>query len=140
MSRFREAILHCAAVPTGWAIGKTAEEAAAEVNRWHIQRGFAGIGYHYVVAVDGGMAAGRPISKVGAHCLGHNDTLGILMLEHRKIDRMGVFGDWFTEVQRESVRRLVAGHGITSVVGHNHYDDGKLCPGFVVRSSEFMPG
>lgn len=139
MSRFREAILHCAAVPTGWSIGKTAEEAASHVDQWHRQRGFSGIGYHYVVDVLGGIAAGRHYAATGAHCRGHNDTLGILMLECRRIDRMGVFGDWFTEAQRESVRRLVHGHGITSVVGHNHYDDGKLCPGFVVRSSDFMP-
>ena len=49
-----------------------------DVRRWHIQRGFSDIGYHYLVLVDGTIEAGRPLSIAGAHCQGHNaHSIGI---------------------------------------------------------------
>ena len=39
------------------------------IDRWHKAQGFAKIGYHYVVCLTGTIAPGRPVLKVGAHCM-----------------------------------------------------------------------
>lgn len=49
-----------------------------DVNSWHIERGWAGIGYHYYVRKDGTIWRDRPEWAVGAHAVGHNDkSIGI---------------------------------------------------------------
>lgn len=45
---------------------------ANDINRWHRQRGFDEIGYHFVILRSGEIQRGRAIEKVGAHCKGHN--------------------------------------------------------------------
>ena len=64
--RIDEIIVHCTATPQG------REVTVADIDRWHRQRGFYGIGYHYVVYLDGTVHLGRAIHEVGAHCKGHN--------------------------------------------------------------------
>lgn len=49
-----------------------------EVNRWHLERGWTGIGYHFYVRKDGKVYRGRPEWAVGAHAQGHNSrAIGI---------------------------------------------------------------
>lgn len=43
-----------------------------DINRWHIERGWAGIGYHYYIRKDGRVYRGRPEWAIGAHAKGHN--------------------------------------------------------------------
>lgn len=51
---------------------------AATIHRWHRQRGWSGIGYHFVVRKNGVIERGRPENKTGAHASGHNyDSIGI---------------------------------------------------------------
>ena len=65
-------IVHCSATPEGRDV------SVADIDRWHRERGFDGIGYHYVVYIDGSVHEGRPLNKVGAHCKGHNaHSIGI---------------------------------------------------------------
>lgn len=134
-----KAIVHCAAVPTGWLLGKTKAQAREYIKGWHKERGFKDIGYHYLVFPDGTILNGRPVSEVGAHTQGHNiGSLGILMIESRKIDKMRDLLDYFTEEQRLSVRSLLDLHQISSVHGHNEFAN-KLCPGFYVKADTFDP-
>lgn len=48
------------------------------ITRWHVEgRGWSDVGYHFLVElVDGKyeVCSGRPLAKVGAHCIGHNKT------------------------------------------------------------------
>src|SRR5476649_990483 len=39
-----------------------------DIHRWHLQRGYAGIGYHYFVRKDGTIYQGRQEDQRGAHC------------------------------------------------------------------------
>lgn len=49
-----------------------------DINQWHLERGWAGIGYNYYVRKDGTIWRGRPKWAVGAHAKGHNDkSIGI---------------------------------------------------------------
>ena len=49
-----------------------------DINNWHKERGWVGIGYHYFVRKDGSIYRGRPENAVGAHCPGCNSiSIGI---------------------------------------------------------------
>jgi N-acetyl-anhydromuramyl-L-alanine amidase AmpD len=45
----------------------SADVAAAEIHGWHRARGWAGIGYHFVIRKDGSIERGRPQEMIGAH-------------------------------------------------------------------------
>lgn len=73
MRKINEIIVHC----TATAEGK--DFKAADIDRWHKAKGWNGIGYHYVVDLDGKVEPGRPESEVGAHCLKHNaNSIGVV--------------------------------------------------------------
>ena len=54
-------IIHCSATRRGL------DFTANDIDQWHRQRGMDGIGYHYVIRIDGTIERGRDIEKVGAH-------------------------------------------------------------------------
>ena len=62
----RYLVVHCAATPPEMDIG------AKEIDLWHRQRGWSGIGYHFVIRRDGRVEAGRPLDRPGAHAQGFN--------------------------------------------------------------------
>ena len=67
-----EIIVHCTATPEG------KDYTVDDIRRWHRQRGFADIGYHYIVHRNGHVEEGRDVDLVGAHCTGHNaHSIGI---------------------------------------------------------------
>jgi len=49
-----------------------------DIHSWHLNNGWAGIGYHYFVRKDGSIYKGRPDNVIGSHCQGSNTgSLGI---------------------------------------------------------------
>jgi hypothetical protein len=127
----RGIIIHCADTPNG-----SRRYTPADIDAWHGERGFdrglAGavyphIGYHYVIDVDGVVHLGRDEDEVGAHCRGHNDTLGICLLGRDK----------FTLAQWHSLRTLVMSIAerlpLEAINGHRDFNDRKDCPGFGVH-------
>lgn len=49
-----------------------------DINDWHLNNGWTGIGYHYYIRKDGSVYRGRPEWALGAHAVGHNDrSIGI---------------------------------------------------------------
>lgn len=72
MRRIDEIIIHCSDSPEG------RNDKAEDIRKWHKQRGFSDIGYHYVIDLGGTVEKGRPIEQAGAHCTGHNrNSIGI---------------------------------------------------------------
>ena len=48
------------------------------IRKWHRDRGFSDVGYHYYINFEGGIFCGRPLSKKGAHTRGFNSkSIGI---------------------------------------------------------------
>jgi N-acetylmuramoyl-L-alanine amidase len=115
-------VIHCSDSPHG------RDDGAKEIHRWHIQRGFDGIGYHYVINEYGDVENGRPEYWQGAHVSGYNEnSLGICLLGK----------SFFSDDQMLALRRLIAElkrrHKDAEVVGHRDLDDEKTCPNFNVR-------
>ena len=51
---------------------------AEDIHRWHLNNGWAGAGYHFLVRKDGSIYRLRPENKVGAHAQGANsNSIGI---------------------------------------------------------------
>lgn len=54
------------------------DASAEQINEWHKNNGWAGIGYHFVIRKDGTIEQGRPVDTVGAHAYGENGhTIGV---------------------------------------------------------------
>jgi N-acetylmuramoyl-L-alanine amidase len=51
-----------------------------DIDAWHKANDWAGIGYHAVVYPTGKIVRGRPVWAMGAHCLGHNECLGVCFI------------------------------------------------------------
>ena len=144
-------VIHCTATRAGQDV------RASDIDKWHKERGFAMIGYNYVVDLDGTVEVGRPLNRDGAHC----NTAGTSGLAYNKhsigivyvggLDWAGMPADTRTPAQKkalaELVYRLIDAHpGIVEVIGHRDASpdvnlDGKItpnewikqCPCFSVR-------
>ena len=69
-------------VPNKIIIHHTASPSATAeiINEDHINKGWAGIGYHFFIKKDGTIYRGRPEDSIGAHSKGSNlNTLGICL-------------------------------------------------------------
>lgn len=76
--------------------------SAEEIHGWHLNNGWSGIGYHYVIRKDGSIERGRPRSTIGSQCQGYNSwSIGI-----------NVVGDFQSnepeEAQMVSLKNLLA--------------------------------
>lgn len=138
-------IVHCSATREGQDI------RASDIDKWHRERGFARIGYNYVIDLDGKVEKGRPLTMTGAHCKGWNDrSIGICYVGG--LDKNGNPKDTRTLLQKMSLHNLVFKlmdeyPSITQVLGHRDTSpdlngDGKIspnewikqCPCFDVKS------
>lgn len=54
--------------------GTDRDVSAAEVHQWHLDNGWAGIGYHYIIRKNGTIERGRPQNTIGAYCYHYNRT------------------------------------------------------------------
>lgn len=123
-------IIHCTATRPSQDIG------AADVNNWHIQRGWREIGYHFVIRRNGVVEQGRNVNKQGAHAKGYNrKSIGIAMVGGVD-DNLNPENN-FTQAQWASLRTMVAKYqsqyeGI-KVIGHNEVS-AKACPSFNVQT------
>lgn len=121
-----EIIVHCTATPAGRDL------TAADITRYHLNRGFETIGYHYIVRIDGTVEQGRDEACIGAHCLGHNaNSIGVAYIGG--LDRSGNPADTRTPQQRTSLRHLIGElcrrYSGATVHGHREFA-AKGCPCF----------
>ena len=123
-------IIHCTATPVG------REVTVDEVRRWHRERGFADIGYHYLIHLDGRVSPGRPLRQMGAHCTNHNmHSIGIAYVGGLARDCRTSM-DTRTPAQRKALRGLVGqllrDYPGATVHGHREFAV-KDCPCFDVQ-------
>ena len=61
-----------------WHHTVSGDVSAETIDKWHRERGFAQIGYHYLIRFGGTRETGRDIRLVGAHAKGRNhDSIGV---------------------------------------------------------------
>lgn len=54
------------------------DASAEQIHNWHLNNGWSGIGYHFVIRKDGTIEVARPEWAVGSHAYGENyHTIGI---------------------------------------------------------------
>lgn len=122
-----EIIVHCTATP------EARECTVTEIRRWHIQRGFSDIGYHYIIHLDGRVEEGRNIDIAGAHCTGHNaHSIGVVYVGGCAKDGKTP-KDTRTEAQKAALAALLIDlrklYPSASIHGHRDFAN-KACPSF----------
>lgn len=135
-------IVHCSDTPEG------RHNTVEDIRAWHKAKGWADIGYHFVVYIDGSIHNGRDVDKVGAHCSGHNsNSIGICYVggcegevKNGKIvpktDKNGyhIPKDTRTWEQKESLKYILKElkkmYPNAKIYGHHDFDKGKPCPCF----------
>lgn len=124
--------LHCSATrPTQIA-------GVKEIRQWHRKKGWADIGYHFVVRRDGRVEKGRPITETGAHVQGWNKNNVGICLEGGINDRFQPENN-FTREQWRALKPLVAGlrekAPKAKIVGHRDFPKvDKACPCFDAKT------
>ena len=131
MRKITKIIIHCSATPEG------CDYTVADIDRWHKQRGWKGIGYHYVVYRDGSVHTGRDVAAIGAHCTGQNaNSIGICYIGGCTADGKTP-KDTRTPAQREALRDLVdllrTEYPNATIHGHREFAN-KACPCFDVNT------
>ena len=124
-------IIHCTATPEGRA------HTVTDVDRWHKERGFSEIGYHYLIGLNGEIWKGRSIEKVGAHTTGYNtNSIGIAYVGGMNKD-MKSAKDTRTPEQKESLLKLLtelkATYKDVKIYGHRNFAN-KSCPSFDAKN------
>ena len=122
-------VIHCSAVRPGQ------RSSAEDIDKWHKDRGWKGIGYHYVIRRDGTIEKGRDIAEVGAHCYPHNShSIGICY--EGGLNEQGKKADTRTPEQKKTLRELVGKlhqqFPKALIVGHCDLEPSKPCPCFDV--------
>jgi len=125
--KVRYIVVHCTATPRGRDV------TVAEVDAWHRARGFASIGYHYLVRIDGTIEKGRAEDRIGAHCLGKNAcSIGVCYVGGVECDGRTPC-DTRTPAQRTALVKLLTDlrrrYPKAEICGHRDFA-AKACPSF----------
>lgn len=125
-----EIILHCSATAEG------KDYDVDTIDKWHKDRKFTCIGYHFVIYRDGSIHRGRPIWSSGAHTTNHNGkAIGICYIGGT--NKQGSPLDTRTDAQKQAMYELVewllANYHLQLKDVHGHYEfANKACPSFKI--------
>lgn len=101
MRKINLIVVHCSATREG------KDYTVNDIDKWHRQRGFSKIGYHFVVYRDGSIHNGRSIEEIGAHVKGYNaNSIGICYIGGLTADGKSA-KDTRTPQQKEALRELI---------------------------------
>lgn len=86
------------------------------IDNWHVNRGWSGVGYHYIVRKNGDVEKGRPDDKLGAHVQGHNHhSIGVVLTGNFMSDvpagaQMDALDKLLVELKRKHPKAKVVRH------------------------------
>lgn len=99
-----------------------------DVHRWHINNGWAGIGYQLYIRLDGTIHEGRPMWARGANVLNHNwHTIGICVEGNYHV-KGAVMPKAQMDALHEAIRYCKGLYPNAAVKFHRDYG-GSVCPG-----------
>lgn len=110
---------------------------AEQIHQWHLNNGWAGAGYHFLVKKDGNIYRLRPEDYIGAHATGSNsDSIGICAEGNFQEETM-------PETQKNSLSELVSyiknKYSISKVQRHSDVNN-TACPGLNYPFDEIANG
>ena len=101
------------------------------IKKWHLERGFSDIGYHFFITKKGLIQQGRHIRLMGAHCITENAvSVGVCL--SGKVN--------FCEEQFISCAKLIKdlmiayNIAINEIYPHSYFNKNKTCPNFNLES------
>jgi len=121
-------VIHCSATMPSMDV------PIERVKKWHLQRGWSDIGYHYYITRDGKIHGGRNLSTIGAHVRGYNkNSIGICY--EGGINESGEPEDNRTPEQKKSLLKVVEilKFVFSGAIAQGHRDFpnvNKACPSF----------
>jgi N-acetylmuramoyl-L-alanine amidase len=123
-------ILHCSATREGQDV------SVETIRKWHLNRGWSDIGYHYVIYLDGSIHEGRPVNRSGAHTKGYNSkSIGVCYIGGVEKDGKTP-KDTRTPEQYTALTNLITAllemYPTATLHGHNEFAN-KACPSFDVQ-------
>lgn len=131
-------VVHCTATPEG------REHTAQDIDRWHKAKGWRGIGYNYVIRLDGMIEAGRDVDEIPAHVVGYNkSSIGIVYVGGVSSPNPSEGGggpkDTRTQRQKESLiyllKELKKLYPNAQILGHRDFAGvNKACPCFDAKN------
>jgi N-acetylmuramoyl-L-alanine amidase len=99
-----------------------------EIERWHLERGFLAIGYHFVISQTGRIFRGRPVDRIGAHVKGHNrGTVGICLMGDFEHERPTIAA--LAALAAVSTELIPGGAGKPLRAHRDHAGQATKCPG-----------
>jgi N-acetylmuramoyl-L-alanine amidase len=124
--------IHCSA-----SLPNPATDAKV-IDRWHRQRGFLMIGYHYVIRTDGTIEKGRDVGAIGAHVENFNaNSIGICMVggvdkdnkpaNNFTLEQFAALEGLIKELRKEYPKAVIKGH-------RDFPNVAKVCPSFDVKA------
>ena len=129
-----EIIIHCTATPEG------KDYTIDDVRRWHKDRGFSDVGYHYVIGRHGEVWEGRDVDIQGAHCAagGHNrNSIGVCYVGGIS-SLNGKAKDTRTLAQKAAMlnllNELLETYPNAKIYGHHDFERNKDCPCFDAKT------
>lgn len=127
-------VIHCTATRAWQDFG------ADDIRRMHKAHGWADIGYHYVVRLDGTIEAGRDVDIIGAHVSGHNsNSIGVVYVGG--LDNQGNAKDTRTENQKNALLNLLLDlrklYPHAKISGHRDFSPDKNGDG-ILTPDEFL--
>ncbi len=79
-----------------------ADSSAKDIHQIHLNQGYSGIGYHFLIRKNGAIEKGRPVWAVGAHAYGYNaQSIGVCLSGNFEVEKP-------TDFQIESAALLIA--------------------------------
>lgn len=125
--------VHCSATTEKMNIG------AADIDKWHRQRGWACIGYHYVIRRDGTVEQGRDEAVIGSHVQGWNaNSVAVCMVGGVDANDVSKAVNNFTPAQFASLKKLLGQlktrYPKAKIQGHRDFPNvAKACPSWDVK-------
>ena len=123
--RVDRVFLHCS------ASDNPSHDNVKTIRRWHKERGFSDIGYHFFIHKNGKISVGRPIDKIPAAQYKHNTGTIAICLHGLKKEK-------FTQAQFKAVQSLcqeINSAYFSNISFHGHKEvSAKACPVFDYKS------
>lgn len=120
----RVLIIHCSDSPH-------AQHGRDVIHKWHKERGWSCIGYHWVIERSGELKKGR-LYYPGAHTRGYNHETGLCLC--------GLSGK-FTNDQMEQLEDFILSnaHAISEIKQHSDFDKNKPhCSGLTQSQIDYL--